>query len=39
MYTRAFSYERAEDLESACDALRRHGEDAKVIAAGRACCR
>ena len=35
MYTRAFRYERAGDLASACAALRRHGEGAKVIAGGQ----
>jgi carbon-monoxide dehydrogenase medium subunit len=35
VYTRAFRYERAGDLASACAALRRHGEGAKVIAGGQ----
>ena len=35
MYTRAFRYERADDLGAACAALRRHGEGAKVIAGGQ----
>jgi carbon-monoxide dehydrogenase medium subunit len=35
VYTRAFRYERADDLASACAALRRHGEGAKVIAGGQ----
>ncbi len=35
MYTRAFRYERAGDLQAACAALRRHGEGAKVIAGGQ----
>ncbi len=35
MYTRAFRYERADDLQTACDALRRFGEGAKVIAGGQ----
>jgi aerobic carbon-monoxide dehydrogenase medium subunit len=35
VYTRAFRYERAGDLSSACAALRRHGEGAKVIAGGQ----
>jgi aerobic carbon-monoxide dehydrogenase medium subunit len=35
VYTRAFRYERAGDLASACAALRRHGDGAKVIAGGQ----
>ena len=35
MYTRAFRYERADDLPSACAALRRHGEGARVLAGGQ----
>jgi len=35
VYTRAFRYERADDLGAACAALRRHGEGAKVIAGGQ----
>lgn len=35
MYTRAFRYERADDLPAACAALRRHGEGAKVLAGGQ----
>jgi carbon-monoxide dehydrogenase medium subunit len=35
VYTRPFRYERADDLASACAALRRHGEGAKVIAGGQ----
>ena len=30
MYTRAFRYERADDLRAACAALRAHGEGAQV---------
>ena len=35
MYTRAFRYERADDLPAACAALRRHGEGARVLAGGQ----
>jgi aerobic carbon-monoxide dehydrogenase medium subunit len=35
VYSRAFRYERAGDLQAACAALRRHGEGAKVIAGGQ----
>jgi carbon-monoxide dehydrogenase medium subunit len=35
VYTRAFRYERAESLQEACAALRRHGEGAKVLAGGQ----
>jgi aerobic carbon-monoxide dehydrogenase medium subunit len=35
LYTRAFRYERADDLPAACAALRRHGEGAKVLAGGQ----
>ncbi len=35
MYTRAFRYERADDLRAACAALRAHGEGAQVIAGGQ----
>jgi len=35
VYTRAFRYERADDLQAACAALRRHGEGAKVLAGGQ----
>jgi len=35
LYTRAFRYERADDLAAACAALRRHGEDARVLAGGQ----
>jgi carbon-monoxide dehydrogenase medium subunit len=35
VYTRAFRYERADDLPAACAALRRHGEGAKVLAGGQ----
>jgi carbon-monoxide dehydrogenase medium subunit len=35
LYTRAFRYERADDLPAACAALRRHGEGARVLAGGQ----
>jgi aerobic carbon-monoxide dehydrogenase medium subunit len=35
LYTRAFRYERADDLPAACAALRRHGEGAWVLAGGQ----
>lgn len=35
MYTRAFRYQRADDLRAACAALRGHGEGAQVIAGGQ----
>jgi aerobic carbon-monoxide dehydrogenase medium subunit len=35
LYTRAFRYERADDLAAACAALRRHGEGARVLAGGQ----
>jgi CO/xanthine dehydrogenase FAD-binding subunit len=35
VYTRAFRYERADDLSAACAALRQHGDGAKVIAGGQ----
>jgi aerobic carbon-monoxide dehydrogenase medium subunit len=35
MFTRPFRYDRAERLGEASDLLRRHGEDAKVIAGGQ----
>jgi aerobic carbon-monoxide dehydrogenase medium subunit len=35
VYTRAFRYERADSLQDACAALRRHGEGAKVLAGGQ----
>ena len=35
VYTRAIRYEPAESLQDACDALRRNGEGAKVIAGGQ----
>ncbi len=35
MFTRPFRYERAGQYTDACDLLRAHGEDAKVIAGGQ----
>ncbi len=35
MFTRAFRYERAAGYADACDLLREHGEEAKVIAGGQ----
>ena len=35
MFTRAFRYERAERYSDACDLLREHGDEAKVIAGGQ----
>ena len=35
MFTRAFRYERAERYSDACDLLREHGEEAKVLAGGQ----
>jgi aerobic carbon-monoxide dehydrogenase medium subunit len=35
VFTRAFRYERAERYCDACDLLREHGEEAKVIAGGQ----
>jgi aerobic carbon-monoxide dehydrogenase medium subunit len=35
LYTRAFRYERADDVPAACAALRRHGEGARVLAGGQ----
>jgi len=35
VFTRAFRYERAERYSDACDLLREHGEEAKVIAGGQ----
>ncbi len=35
MFTRPFRYERAGAYAEACDLLRAHGEDAKVIAGGQ----
>jgi aerobic carbon-monoxide dehydrogenase medium subunit len=35
VFTRAFRYERAGRYADACDLLRAHGEDAKVIAGGQ----
>ena len=35
MFTRPFRYERAGQYTDACDLLRTHGEDAKVIAGGQ----
>ena len=35
MFTRPFGFERAERLADASDLLRRHGDDAKVIAGGQ----
>jgi aerobic carbon-monoxide dehydrogenase medium subunit len=35
VFTRAFRYERAERYSEACDLLREHGEEAKVLAGGQ----
>jgi carbon-monoxide dehydrogenase medium subunit len=35
VFTRAFRYERAERYSDACDLLREHGEEAKVLAGGQ----
>lgn len=35
MFTRPFRYERAGQYADACDLLRAHGEDAKVVAGGQ----
>jgi carbon-monoxide dehydrogenase medium subunit len=35
MFTRPFSYQRAERIADACSLLREHGEGAKVIAGGQ----
>jgi carbon-monoxide dehydrogenase medium subunit len=35
MFTRPFSFERADHWAGACDLLRQHGEGAKVIAGGQ----
>jgi CO/xanthine dehydrogenase FAD-binding subunit len=35
VFTRAFRYERARRYAEACDLLREHGEDAKVLAGGQ----
>jgi carbon-monoxide dehydrogenase medium subunit len=35
VFTRAFRYERAERYSDACDLLREHGDEAKVIAGGQ----
>jgi CO/xanthine dehydrogenase FAD-binding subunit len=35
VYSRRFDYVRAESLNDACDALRLHGEGAKVLAGGQ----
>jgi len=35
VFTRAFRYERAQRYTDACDLLREHGEEAKVIAGGQ----
>jgi aerobic carbon-monoxide dehydrogenase medium subunit len=35
VFTRAFRYERAERYSDACDLLREHGEQAKVLAGGQ----
>jgi CO/xanthine dehydrogenase FAD-binding subunit len=35
VFTRAFRYERASEYQGACDLLRAHGDDAKVLAGGQ----
>jgi carbon-monoxide dehydrogenase medium subunit len=35
VFTRAFRYERAQRYADACDLLREHGEEAKVLAGGQ----
>jgi carbon-monoxide dehydrogenase medium subunit len=35
----AFEYHRAGSVEEAIGLLREHGEEAKLLAGGTACCR